>query len=342
MEISKEQLIAAAQKLGLSKSQIESLWESLGDDGNSPKSMAFSKVIYYFGALIIISAMTWLMGLGWEWFGGGGMLLISLAYALFFLGTGAWLWNKRDLKIPGGLLVTLAVCMTPLAIYGFETYFGIWPKGETAHYQDFYSTIRNSWLFMDIGTICAGLLALRYFPFPFLTAPVFIAVWFLVLDIIQLFLGQESTWEQKSWVSLFMGLAIVWIAFVIDRKTTKDFAFWAYFVGTCIFWGSLTSLCIDKGELVLFIYLLVNILMMGLSVLLQRNIFIILGAFGAFVYFSHLAYEVFQDSMIFPFVLSLIGLLIIYLGILYQKHHAWLESTLFNALPAWMQKVLPK
>ena len=49
--------------------------------------------------------------------------------------------------------------------------------------------------------------------------------------------------------------------------------------------------------------------------------------FTFFCYLSHLAYIVFKDSLLFPFILSLLGIGVIYLGIIYQRNLA-----LFHAL----------
>src|SRR5713226_1342199 len=75
-------------------------------------------VAYYFGALLVISAMGWLMTLGWEAFGGKGIFLIATLYAFFFTMAGLRLLAQPQTRTPGGLLVTMAVCMTPLAVYG--------------------------------------------------------------------------------------------------------------------------------------------------------------------------------------------------------------------------------
>jgi hypothetical protein len=49
-------------------------------------------------------------------------------------------------------------------------------------------------------------------------------------------------------------------------------------------------------------------------------VFVVFGAFGVFYYVGHLAWEIFEDSLLFPFVLSAVGLSIIALGILYAKN----------------------
>jgi hypothetical protein len=165
MEISKEQLIRAAAKVGVSEQQSEILWVSLVGGVEESTASAFSKFIYYFGALIVISAMTWLLGLSWDWFNGGAIFLIAIAYATIFTFLGARLWKKKEYKTPAGLLITMAVSMTPLAIYGLETYLNIWPQEPEEHYRDFFHVIRGSWIFMELGTIATGILALRFFLF---------------------------------------------------------------------------------------------------------------------------------------------------------------------------------
>jgi hypothetical protein len=340
MKISKDNFFSVGEDLKIPQGQIEAFWSSLEKFETQPESTPFSKYLFYLGAMIVISAMTWFMSLGWEWFGGGGIFLIATAYALIFTLVGALNWNKKGLRIPSGLLITMAVCMVPLAIYGLETYFNVWPSNYPGKYHDFYNWIKGSWIFMEIGTIIAGAIALWFFPFPFLTAPLFFSVWFLTMDILPLVLSAESTWEQKCWASLFLGLGMIVVGFIVDRKKKEDYGFWSYLFGTFTFWASLNCLVWDKGEFVLFIYLLINIAMMLLSILLRRTVFMVFGALGAFIYLSHLAHEIFQDSIWFPFVLSFIGLAIIYLGVLYQRNMKWIERGLFENLPSGIRSFL--
>lgn len=338
MEISKKDFLSISEKLKIPKEQSEELWASL--EKGSSKSSALSKLIYYFGALIVICAMSWFMTLGWEWFGGGGLFFISLAYAALFLCIGALLWKKEDLRIPAGLLVTMAVCMVPLAIYGLEEYWKIWPSENPGNYQDFYTRIKGSWIFMEIGTIVAGLIALYFFPFPFITAPIFFAAWFLAMDICPLLFGENYTWQQQSWISLFFGLGLMVIGFLTDREKKPEYGFWSYLFGTISFWGALTSLVWDKHEFILFLYCLFCIFMMFLSIILRRKILMICGALGAFAYLSHLSYEIFKDSILFPFILSFIGLAVIFFGVLYQKNIDWIEAKANAIIPESVRRYL--
>jgi hypothetical protein len=66
-----------------------------------------------------------------------------------------------------------------------------------------------------------------------------------------------------------------------------------------------------------------------------------LGALGVFMYLGHLSYEVFKDSMMFPFALSVLGLLIIFLGIKYQRNHEAIEAAILNLIPDGMKNLRP-
>lgn len=85
-----------------------------------------------------------------------------------------------------------------------------------------------------------------------------------------------------------------------------------------------------------------NLWLIVLSVLLQRKTFIVFGVVGFLGYLGHLSYEVFKDSMAFPAVLSLIGLVVIWLGILYKKNETKIGQALIKALPNEIKSRLPQ
>jgi len=68
----------------------------------------------------------------------------------------------------------------------------------------------------------------------------------------------------------------------------------------------------DSGsELRRLVYLVINLALVGAAIKLRRSVFLVFGAMGVYVYLGHLAWEVFQDSVLFPFVLALLGLSLI-------------------------------
>jgi hypothetical protein len=71
MNVSKEDLAWAAKEGVISAEQADHLWQRLRehDTGATKSKFDVANVAYYFGALIVMSAMGWLMNLGWEQFG---------------------------------------------------------------------------------------------------------------------------------------------------------------------------------------------------------------------------------------------------------------------------------
>ena len=105
------------------------------------------------------------------------------------------------------------------------------------------------------------------------------------------------------------------------------------------FWGGMTVQHSDS-ELSKFIYFCINIFMIGVGVLLVRRVFVVFGAIGGSLYLGHLASNVFKDSWLFPIALTAIGLLIIYLGILWQKNEKVLTEKARRILPVKLRELL--
>lgn len=341
MRLSNQDLDWAVSEGLISAEQAEAFWEALESrEANRPR-FDIAHVAYYFGAMIVISAMGWFMTEAWESLGGGGILMISVLYALCFVLAGKTLWYRAGLEVPGGLLFTIAVCMVPLAIYGFQRLTGTWPQGDPGMYRNHHFWVKGSWFFMELGTIIAGLAALWFIRFPFLTAPIAFSLWYMSMDLTPLLLGKpEFSWDERLWVSLWFGLGVLIVSYLVDRRTKEDYAFWGYLFGLLAFWGGL-SLMDSGSELNKFLYCLINLGLMVLSVLLQRKVFIIFGSLGVLGYLGHLAHQVFKDSLLFPFALSLLGILVIYVGVEYQRHRETIERVMLTRMPAGIKQFLP-
>lgn len=341
MQVSKSDFDWVVVQGLISAEQSQAVWNALEARGAGRPRFELSHVMYYFGAVIVIAAMGCFMTLGWESFGGGGILLISGVYAACFAAVGTRLWRNPKFAVPGGLLVTMAVCMAPLAIYGFQRLTGIWPQADPGNYRGLHVWVKGGWLLMEVGTIVAGLVALRFVRFPFLTAPIAFALWYMSMDLTPLLFGQhEFGWDERLWVSVCFGLAMLCGAFLIDRRTREDYAFWGYLFGTLAFWSGL-SLMESGSELTKFLYCLVNVGLIAVSVLLQRRVFIVFGSLGVFGYLAYLSYDAFRDSLLFAFALSAIGLLVIFLGIQYQRNRASIERFMLANLPEGVARCLP-
>src|ERR671910_3278586 len=98
MRVRRKDVFRAVTEGVISEGQAEDLWRVLERRNADRPRFDLPHVAYYLGALVVISAMTWFMTLGWERFGGGGIFVISLSYALAFAVAGGLLWRGRGRK----------------------------------------------------------------------------------------------------------------------------------------------------------------------------------------------------------------------------------------------------
>jgi hypothetical protein len=300
-------------------------------------------LLWYAGALIVMSAMGLFSTLAFSAMGGTALTVTAVIYAVLFLLAGHYLWTKKNLRTPGGLLIAVAVSMAPLAVYGVQDALGLWSTfGKPGAVRDFYVWIRGSWVFMELAAIAAAALALRFYRFPFLVLIIAIALWFLSMDIVPWITGAKTgNYETARKVSIAFGLAMLAIAaFINTVQRSGDFAFWLYLFGMMAFWGGVTATAngtaLDKA-----LYGLMNAGLLVLAIFLGRRVFAVFGTIGITIYLGDLASKVFKDAILFPFALSLIGVAIIALGLyVHRRQHAisaWFDAS----LPDWLRRLRP-
>lgn len=338
MNITKKQLDLAVQQDLISQQQADKLFVFFQTQPTTVPSFDFTHVLYYMGGLIAIGAMSLFMTLGWESFGGWGIFFISLAYA----GVGLKLANRferKGLAIPAGICATFVVALTPLAIYGLQQGMSWWPDDSV--YRDYHRYIQWHWLYMELGTLIVGAMIFYLYRYPFLLMPIAATLWYLSMDIAAMIVGGYANFELRALVSMYFGLAITLFAFWVDMRGYKsgDYAFWLYMFGVIAFWGGMTSQYSDS-ELSKFIYFTINLLMIGIGVVIARRVFVVFGALGSAFYLGHLANVVFKDSLLFPMALTAIGLGLIYLGVLWQKHEQQISENIQTHLPAALREFL--
>ncbi len=338
MKITRKNLDGAVAENILSAEQAENLHQYLKSLPGTGPGFDFTHVLYYLGGLIAIGAMTLFMTLAWEIFGGWGIFFISLAYG----GIGLKLtemFQSRGYAIPAGICATFAVALTPLAIYGLQQALGFWP--DDSSYKDYHRYIKWHWLYMELGTLAVGVIVAWRYRYPFLIMPIAVTLWYMSMDLAAMIAGGRADFELRALVSMYVGLVMVLLAFWVDLRArhSADYAFWLYLFGVMAFWFGLTAQDSDS-ELSKFLYFCINLLMIGIGVVIVRRVFVVFGAFGCCFYLGYLAFEVFEDSLLFPIVLSAIGLSIIYLGVLWQKNERAITEKARSLLPVQLREFL--
>lgn len=331
MKITRKHLDDAAGEKIITPEQSIQLYEYLSAHPSTGPSFNFTQVLYYLGGLLAIGAMTLFMNLGWEAFGGWGIFFIAVAYA----GAGLKLANRFQRKgyaIPAGICATFTVALTPLMMYGLQQGLGVWPDDSV--YRDYHRYIQWHWLYMEFATLVVGVVILWRYLYPFLVMPIAVTLWYMSMDIAVMIMGDQYDFQFRSEFSMYFGLLMLLMAFWVDlrARASGDYAFWLYLFGVLTFWVGMTAQDSDS-ELAKFVYCCVNLLMILLGVMIIRRVFVVFGALGVSIYLGHLAWDVFRDSWLFPISLTLIGLLIIYLGVVWQRNEKIITQKAQTLLP---------
>jgi len=342
LNLNREILQAATKEGIVSEDQADRLWAFLGVHHKDTPSFRFTHILYYLGGMIAIGAMSLFMNLGWERFGGWGLLAIALSYAVAGIALTEHFLKAGNLNVPAGISATFVVVLTPLAVYGLQVALGLWPEGQV--FREYHLKVDWRWMFMELATLATGAIMLFRYRLPFLVMPIAVTIWYLSMDLTVFLFGRPANyWELKKLVSLWVGLFTCLIAFWVDMRSRgkKDFAFWFYLFGVMAFWGGL-SLMNSDSELSKFLYLCINLTMIAVGATLSRRVFAVCGGLGAAGYLGHLAREVFKDSLLFPLVLTLIGLGVICLGIVWQRHEEAISRRLRSFLPGQLRELVER
>lgn len=326
--ISEKQLRTAVDRAGLPEDAFHRILLALDDAPQTASRFEAAHVSYYLGALLILGAMGWFIGSSWDRLPGIALFLIALAYAALFGGLGLRLCRQPATRVPGGILVAVAVGTTPLAVYGLERQLGWWSAGHALASH----AAAGNWVLMELATLAFAVLALRSVRFPLLTAPAAGALWYLSLDVPTLLFGTHWTFHQECWMAIGFGLLLLLAAYRLDDDSELDFSFWFYLFGLLSFNVGLTMLG-DGGQFDKALYCLLHLLLLLLAVVLQRRVFLVFGAVGIFAYLIDEADSYFRNAFTFALGLTVLGAFFIAAGILYKRNERSISTKLRPLMP---------
>jgi hypothetical protein len=335
ISIRESDLERAAQNTLIDHQQIQALWQFLASGAHAERAstprFGFGHVMYYFGGLIAIGALTMFTTLGFSQMGFGFLTTVSIAYLVLFLMLTEKLLAKQ-LSIPAGITAALAVSMVPLVIFSLQNLLGMWHSDSTSQdYRDYHYFIDWRWIMMEIGTFAAAAMMFYRYRLPFMLMPVAVTGWYFSMDLAQMLsqsgveYGASHTVQRVT--AIVVGLVMIVISLLADRRNQRqpDFGFWLCLFGAFSFWG---GVCWSHSDVWWHkhAFAALCVVMIFAGALLQRRVFTILGAMSFAGYLSWLSYSMFANSLLFPIVLSAIGLAIVGFGIWWHKHEDEFEE----------------
>ena len=162
------------------------------------------------------------------------------------------------------------------------------------------------------------------------------------MDIVLIILQTNIfTWTDRAIVSRVFGITMLGIAYGVDIKYKKDYSFWLYLFGLIILTSGL-SVFYNRETIMLLIFGFTHILLIGFSIIIERNVFLVFGIIGIMEFLSRLSYKYFEGSPLFPFTFTLIGVGLIIIGIYYQKSRSIINGKITKHIPDFVLKLRPK
>lgn len=265
-----------------------------------------------------------------QWPSYSSSLILFFGCALLCIFFGYKLWFLKNLKILGGLFSIVSISLISLCLF-----------------VD-YAFIDYRLLYVQLAIIILSLMMLYFVKCAFLTLPLFMAFYPLMMN--SLWISYGNKWAPiifAAKIPILFGICMILIAYLIDRRTKEDYAFWLYFVGLYFFnigWITYQGLMIEFiTQMDYFLHFLVFIFFIIVSVWLERKIFMFYGIFGVLVYLLKLFFYFLKFDLGFEYGNTLfVVLVIIFFAIYYQKKQEKIDKVIKILIPKFLLKYQPK
>lgn len=299
-----------------------------------------ARILYYLGGLTVVVALGILMELAQQNFGGKGVFLLAVLYAGISLGFTEFFLHRQHLPTAATMTATGVVILAAIAVYGVQVAFGWW-KPEVR--PDFFSlNVTSPTLWLELTVLASGIAMLWRYRLPFLVLPIVLMLCGLTIGLGETALHQLG-WEETNHLMrnllIGFGLLTVFAAMAVDARMRrrKDYALWLYVVGVLAFWGGLPE---SDDTLHKFAYLCIDLVITVLGALLLRGVLVLLGGLGVAGHLGTLAFDLLQDRLWFGLALTVIGIGIVCLGLLWQRYKVPIRSQLHARLPLPVQRLM--
>ena len=286
-------------------------------------------LLYYSGGLLVLLAYSVFLGFQWETLNEGGRVAISLASLIFFAAVSQVLVRSERYRLPGELLEVVAVAVVPLLGFALMDVAGLWPDSpgfrrealREAYYEDL------SWARMALAgtTLLVALAAFGRSRSPFVMVAAAVSFTFFALEIVLQIEGPSSEYPSNAAQSLTIaGLAAAAIAagVLVRERGGRDYATWLYLLGVVGLALGLSDKAFDayRNEAAWgALWMVTAFILLAISVPLQQRLFAAAGLAAVFAFLAKLVFEVFESANA-ALVLIVIGLLVLGLGMLYQRY----------------------
>ncbi|HET7373319.1 MAG TPA: monovalent cation/H(+) antiporter subunit G [Gemmatimonadaceae bacterium] len=288
-------------------------------------------VAYWTGGIAVLCAFAWFLISRWEALGPGGVLAVSLVYALLLV-VMARVLSNNGFRYAAAVSTVLAVGMTPLVTWSVLALTGWWDQFPDIRRSDFrgaefdWQNVR--WLPIDLTTILAALIALRRVRYGVLALPLAIATAAIGIHGISLVFDLDVANELGPRLAMLLAVALLSIGYALDRRVTdgEDYAIWFYAAGLVSTAAAILGFLDRSTAVAAHSMLLLSVLFAVAALQMRRKLFLAAAAIGFLGYLAYLTFDVFRKTLGYPILLATSGLVIILLAVWIQRRFPDLQQ----------------
>jgi len=284
-------------------------------------------VAYWAGAIAVLLAFGWFLVKRWATLGATGVLIVALIYAALFAFVARVLF-KNGFRHAASIATVLVVGMTPLVAWSLLTLTGQWDLYPSSQNPSFYGPFEPvwyqlRWLPIELATILAALIALRYVRFGVLALPIAAALVAFGAHSVGLFFDPEVANALGGRLPLLLAFVLLTIGYTLDVRTTdgEDYAIWFYLAGLGTLAAAIGEFWSDSPAITAHVMLAGSVILALAAVRLGRRILLLAAFIGFVTYLGYLAFDVFKTALEFPVALATVGMVVILAAVGLQRRY---------------------
>src|SRR5262249_39417761 len=277
------------------------------------------------GGIAVLSAFGWFLVSRWTVLGPAGVLVVAMVYAIL-LATVARVLAKQGFVHAAAVTTAVVVCRAPVIAAAAVSPPGWWGPSPSARTR--FETIdpmwnQVRWLPIDLATILAALVALRYVKFGVLALPIAAALAAAAGHAIVLFIDVDLVNALGGRPPLLLAIGLLSIAYAIDSHNTsdQDYALWFYLAGLGALVPGLGLFWTESTGIAAHATLAVAIILAFAAIRLHRRLLLFAAFLGFVAYLGYLAFDVFKKTLQFPVALATIGIVVILSAVWLQRRY---------------------
>ena len=288
-------------------------------------------VAYWSGGIAVLAACAWFLINRWDALGPGGVLMVTLVYAVFLVVMARVLWTN-GFRHASALSTVLAVGLTPIVTWSLLMLTGWWDQfpelgsGASVVAELDWPNVR--WLPIDLATILAALVASRRVRFSMLALPIAVALSAASVHGLSLILVPDLANQLAPRLTMLVAVMLLSIGYAIDRRSAdgEDYALWFYVAGLVWTAASILTFFGRSAGIAAHSMLFVSVLFAVAALQLRRKLFLVASTLGFLGYLAYLTFDVFKQTLGYPVLLATSGLVIILAAVWFQRRFPDLQE----------------